>query len=383
MLTDISLKEGLRHGASCGKTTGKKQSVLLPLQMLVLRKFWKRVSNWESWPFYVIYAPLGVVWLYYAWKSKAFWFFSNVNPTLEFSGFEGEPKKEMYDQLPLHLYPETIHIKAGTDLKNVLQVLAKSNIKYPFVVKPEIGMQGILFRKIVQVKELSRYHHHIPVDYIIQEYVDLPMEFSVFYIRYPSQPKGKVTGFILKEYMFAEGDGKSTLLQLIKRHPKAIRYREEMQHRHEENLQKILKEGERYTLSIAGNHNRGARFVNLHKLIDQQLCNVFDDISNHVKQFHFGRYDLKCTSIEDLKIGKNLSILEFNGAGAEPNHIYDCGMSYYDALKEVARHWKDWYEIGKINRENGIPHWSFIKGYRHMRNAGKFFKHLRQYDNQY
>jgi hypothetical protein len=56
----------------------------------------------------IIYAPLGFLWMYYAIKTRAFWFFSNVNPTLEFSGFEGEPKKEMYDQLPKQLYPNTI-----------------------------------------------------------------------------------------------------------------------------------------------------------------------------------------------------------------------------------------------------------------------------------
>lgn len=331
----------------------------------------------------MIYAPLGVVWLYYAWKAKAFWFFSNVNPTIEFSGFEGEPKKEMYEQLPNHLYPETLYIKAGTGFKDMMTILSDSNIKYPFIVKPEIGMQGILFRKIEQQQQLFDYHHQIPVDYIIQEYVDLPLEFSVFHIRYPSQSKGKVTGFILKEYMFAEGDGKSTLLKLITQHSRAKYYKAEMLHKHEQNLDKVLQKNEKYILSIAGNHNRGARFINLHKQIDQQLCDVFDTISLQAKEFYFGRYDLKCTSIEDLKQGKNFSILEFNGAGAEPNHIYDCGMSYRDALKEIARHWNDWYEIGKINKQRAVPQWSFIKGYRYLRNAAKFFKNLKQYDNQY
>lgn len=347
-----------------------------------MKRIWKKISNWEQWPFYLIYTPLGFVWLYYAWKAKAFWFFSNVNPTIEFSGFEGEPKKEMYDQLPLHLYPETIYIKAGTDFKDVMNALINSNIKYPFIVKPEIGMQGILFRKIEQQQELSYYHHKVPVDYLIQEYIDLPLEISVFHIRYPNQVKGKITGFILKEYMFAEGDGKSTLFELIKQHPKAKYYKAEM-HKHEQNFNKILKKGEKYVLSIAGNHNRGARFINLHKQIDARLCRVFDNISLQAKAFYFGRYDLKCISIEDVKQGKNFSILEFNGAGAEPNHIYDCGMRYSDALKEIARHWKDWYEIGSINKQKGISQWSFIKGYRYLRNAGRFFKKLREYDNQF
>ena len=340
----------------------------------------KKISNWEQWPFNVIYTPLGFVWLYYAAKAKAFWFFSNVNPTLEFSGFEGEPKKEMYEQLPTDLYPETIHIQYGTDLKNVLEKLLLTNINYPFIVKPEIGMQGILFRKIDSEEELVSYHTRIPVDYIIQEYIDLPLEFSVFYIRYPGQQKGKVTGFILKEYMYAEGDGKSTLKQLIRKHPKAILYKSEMEHKHTQNLGKVLQKGEKYVLSIAGNHNRGARFINLYKQIDNELCEVFDKIGGYAKEFHFGRYDLKCTSVEDLKAGTNFSILEYNGAGAEPNHIYDCGMSYVDALKEVARHWRDWYEIGKINEQRGFPYWSFLKGYRYLKNAGTFFKQLNKLD---
>ena len=349
------------------------------IKIVSLKRIWKTISDWEQWPFIMIYAPLGFVWAYYAFKARAIWFFSNVNPTIEFSGFEGEPKKEMYDQLPEHLYPETIYIKAGTDFRHVMAEVNKSNISYPFIVKPEIGMQGILFRKIDQQQELSEYHHKIPADYLIQSYVDLPLEFSVFYIRYPGKIHGKVTGFILKEYMFVEGDGVSTLLQLIKQHPKAKYYNAEMQ---KHDLQKVLRKGEKYTLSIAGNHNRGAKFINLHKQIDKRLTRVFDNISLHAKEFYFGRYDLKTTSMEDLKDGKNFSILEFNGAGAEPNHIYDCGMTYGAALKEVARHWRDWYEIGRINKKRGISYWSFSEGYSYLRNAKKFFKHLRHYDNE-
>ena len=61
--------------------------------------------------------------------------------------------------------------------------------------------------------------------------------------------------------------------------------------------------------------------------------------------FYYGRYDLKCTSVADLKAGKNIQILEFNGTGAEPNHIYDCGMHYTKALKIIASHWRDMYLI--------------------------------------
>ncbi|MEI2711631.1 MAG: hypothetical protein V9E96_21855 [Chitinophagaceae bacterium] len=44
-------------------------------------------------------------------RTKTFWYFSSVNPTLQFSGFEGETKKEMFDQLPIESFPTTIYIK--------------------------------------------------------------------------------------------------------------------------------------------------------------------------------------------------------------------------------------------------------------------------------
>jgi hypothetical protein len=348
-----------------------------------LKRTWKRITDWELWPFKVIYAPLGFLWAYYAIKARAFWFFSNVNPTLEFSGFEGETKKEMYDQLPKHYYPETFYVSATEDFNEVQNKLNNSNISYPFIAKPEIGMQGILVRKITNLQQLEAYHKRVQVNYLVQGFIDLPVEFSVFHIRYPGEKKGIVTGFILKEYLQVFGDGKSTLLQLIQHHPKAKHREEEMRHMHGNNLQTVLAQGEKYSLSFTGNHNRGAKFINLHKEIDQRLCDVFDKISVEAGQFHFGRYDLKCTSIEDLKAGKNISILEFNGAGAEPNHIYDCGMSYFEALKEIARHWEHLYRISRINYKKGIPYWSFSAGKKQLDKAGKFFEKLRRYDLQF
>lgn len=350
---------------------------------VALKKLWQRIGNWELWPFYLVYTPLGFVWLYYVVKARTFWFFSPVNPTLEFSGFEGEGKREMYEQLPIHLFPSTIYIHYQANFADVLEQVKDAGFAFPFIVKPDVGKQGVLFRKIESEQDLKRYHEHIPADYLVQELVDLPMEFSVFHIRYPGKEKGMVTGFILKEYLKVRGDGQSTLLQLIQTHPRACYREEEMCHKHEKNLQSIIPEGEEYYLSIAGNHNRGTKFINLDYEIDEQLCRVFDDISLAVGSFYYGRYDLKCTSIEDLKQGKHISILEYNGVGAEPNHIYDCNMSYFKALQVIAWHWRHMYEIGKINNQNGVPYWSYLKGRKYLKKAAHFFKMLNECDLTY
>ncbi len=346
-----------------------------------MKKFWTKLSNWELWPFSIIYAPLGFVWLYYAIKARHFWFVSPVNPTIEFSGLEGEGKREMYDQLPKHLYPKTIYIDPSLTFENLLSETSAAGFNYPFLVKPDVGMKGMLMRKINNESQLKYYHEHVNVDYVIQDLVTLPMEFSVFHIRYPGEQKGIVTGFIAKIYMSVEGDGISTLKQLIDAHPKAKFRDEEMTMRHGENFNKIIPAGEKYYLSIAGNHNRGANFVNLKNEIDEKLCDVFDKISLEVGTFYYGRYDLKCSSVDDLKEGKNILILEYNGVGAEPNHIYDCGLSYKEALQEIIMHWKHMYKIGRINHNHsGIPYWGFWKGYKYLSKAKQFFKRMHKAD---
>lgn len=341
------------------------------------------MSNWEQWPFNVIYAPLGVVWLYYAAKARAFWYFSNVNPTLYFSGFEGETKKEMYRQLPQELYPKTIFVLPEESMNDVLTRMKEAHLHFPLVVKPDIGTQGLMFRKLDNEEQLQAYHQFVGNEYLIQDLVDLPEEYSVFYIHYPNQKKGKITGLIRKDYLSVTGDGHATLAQLIKNDNRAKHRWEEMRLKHKALLNGVIPKGEKFILSIAGNHNRGARFINLHNEIDDSLCAVFDSISESVPQFHYGRYDLKCTSLQDLKKGKNIQILEFNGTGAEPNHIYDCGMSYQNALRTIRQHWKDMYQIGRINLKAGIPYWRFEEGREHMKKTNRWYRILRKKDMQF
>lgn len=345
-----------------------------------MKKLWQKITNWELWPFYLIYVPIIPVWVWYFIRTGRVWYFSTVNPTLQFSGFEGETKREMFEQLPSYCYPKTVYITAKQDFNKTLQQMEEAGIQFPVAVKPDIGSQGLCFRKIDNEAQLKAYHSYLPVDYLIQDMIETPVEMSVFYVRYPNETKGKVTGLIAKEYMHVKGDGSKTLLQLMGEHEKAKHRLEELTKKHEENLQKVITKDEVYFLSITGNHNRGAKFSNLHNEIDEQLTAVFDALSNHAKHFYYGRFDIKTTSLTDLKQGKNFSVLEFNGTGAEPNHIYDCGMSYFKALKTLATHWRYMYEIGKINHKKGYQYASFKEGKKYLQDAFAMYARLREYD---
>lgn len=345
------------------------------------KRIWEKWTNWELWPFNLIYAPIGPLWLWYAAKAKNFWFFTPTDPTLTFAGFEGEGKKEMYDLLPEGMYPKTAYASPAQSFEEIKEIIAQKGFTYPLCVKPESGLKGLLFRKVDSEEKLKVYHQRVPVDFIIQELVEAPLEVSVFYYRYPNQQKGTISGFIQKEMMHLFGDGKQTLWELIQQHPKAKHRLEEMRIKHEQHLQTVIPNGEKYILTHAANLNRGARFTNLHGLIDERLREIFDPLS-HRCQFYYGRYDLKCNSIEELKQGKFI-ILEFNGTGAEPNHVYNAGFSWRKALSEFARHWKVMYEIGKYNnRHKGVRYWGNREGYRFLQQARKHAAILEKADRE-
>ena len=286
----------------------------------------------------------------------------------------------MYDQLPPHLVPRTIYIMHDWPFEEVMRKIKDAGFDFPFIVKPDVGMKGILFRKIDTEEQLTRYHERIPVEYIVQDLVELPVEVSVFYYRFPWEQKGIVSGFIDKELLQVKGDGNSTLKSLIEKHPRAKFRMEEMEHRHGHRFDRVLPVGEVFYLSYAGNHNRGAHFTNLYREIDENLHRVFDELSHYTDKFYYGRYDIKTTSIEDLKQGKNFLILEFNGCGAEPNHIYDCDMSIGRAYATILQHWKALYLISRYNHRNGTPYWSFMKGWRYLKQAREHFRMLEKFD---
>lgn len=346
-----------------------------------LKRFRDKLTNWELWPFTLIYAPLGPLWLWYAIKAKTFWWFTPANPTLTFAGFEGEGKKEMYDQLPDGSYPKTIYITTKMSWVEVKISVAEHGFTYPICAKPEVGLKGLLFRKIDTEEKLKIYHQKVPFEYLIQEMIEAPLEVSVFYYRYPNQQKGVISGFIQKDMMHVIGDGKTSLWNLILQHPKAKYRLEEMRIKHEKTLEQIIPDSKKSILTHAANLNRGARFTNLKGLIDEQLLSLFDPLS-HRCQWYYGRYDLKCNSIEELKQGKFI-ILEFNGAGAEPNHVYNAGCSWYEALREFAHHWKVLYQIGAYNhKHNGMPYWGNKEGNKWLGQARRHGELLEKLDRE-
>ncbi len=350
------------------------------MSALKIFDFLYRLTHWETWPYLVKYIPLTPAWLWYCLRSRSFWFFTPSNPTLTFGGFEGESKHEMYLQLPPGSYPRSIYISHSLSIDKAISLFINDNFSFPFAVKPDVGMMGFMFRKIENIEQFKKYHAAMDVDYLLQEFIDYPLEVSVFYYRYPNEPLGHITGFIKKEFLEVKGDGVSTLLKLMQKYPRVKLRLEEMKQKHYTRLNDVIAKGEIYFLSYALNLSRGGKLVSIGHEKDERLLKIFDDLSHHAKHFYYGRYDIKCLSIEHLKQGKKFSILEFNGCGAEPHHIYGNGHTLLQAYRIVLHHWKALYKISRHNHNNGHPYWNHHKGLLFLTKGKRHFRKLRKLD---
>lgn len=348
----------------------------------ILKKFWYRLTHWETWDWRVKYFLIGPAWLWFCIRARSPWFFTASNPTLTFGGFDGESKKEMYDQLPPGSYPDSILVSPESSLTEVEQMLLDRKLSFPLAAKPDVGKMGLMFRRINNREELAHYHRTLPCEYIIQKFVEYPIELSVFYYRMPDATRGVITGFVRKDFLEVTGDGCSTLWELMLNYPR-VRFRlDEMRAKHRESLNIVPGVGERYCLSPALNLSRGGKLVSLEHEKDQKLLKVFDDLSHYTGSFYYGRYDIKCRSVEDLKEGKHFSILEYNGSGAEPHHVYGNGYSHWQACSILVRHWAVLCRISRINHKKGIGYWRPLRGWKFLVRAGVHVEMLRKLDRE-
>ncbi len=273
----------------------------------------------------------------------------------------GESKYEVLQLVPESIKPKTILINLPATVTHVTVIMRETGLTFPLIFKPDLGERGWMVRRIKNEQEIERYLEEIKINFIMQELVDLPLEFGVYYIRYPSQQNGFVNSITGKDFLSVTGDGKKNLQELILEKDRAKIQWKVLRQRYADRLSEIIPVEKKIELVSIGNHCLGTTFLNYNHLINDTLNSSFDTISKQINGFYFGRYDLRCATLQDLETGK-VKILELNGCGAEPSHIYHPGSSLLKALGVLVTHWRNLYRVSKENHERGVPYLSFQEG---------------------
>ncbi|HVX52529.1 MAG TPA: hypothetical protein VHB48_20380, partial [Chitinophagaceae bacterium] len=305
------------------------------LKKLLYHPFFIKLMHWEYWSFNAVYGPVYIVWVLLCIKTRSFFFFSTSNPTIKNGGFLLESKMDIYNLMPQEYYPPTIFFKAGISNDDLLQKLNGFNPTFPIIGKPDIGGRGKGVKKLYSAEDVIAYANSSKVDFLLQAFVPYEREVGIFYYRLPNEEKGHISGIVSKEFLSVTGDGASTIYELLNKEKRFILQMPVLKATFGNGLNEVLPMGEKKVLVPYGNHARGAKFVDVSHWADERLTAVTDAVCRQIPGFYFGRLDVRYNDWEEVKKGRGFSLIEVNGAGSEPTHMYDPCHSLFFAWKEI------------------------------------------------
>jgi hypothetical protein len=323
------------------------------------------VSFFEFWPQHLFYAPMILYWLWLTIKHGGrFALPTAANPSFPMGGWVGESKQAVLacagkharaHIAPFVAFTRDAKIAIDDAARTVIYQARRAGLSFPLVAKPDMGCRGAGVRRVRNENELARYIASFPdgETILLQALVDYEAEAGVFYVRKPGQTHGEILSLTLKYFPYVYGDGTSTLGELIARDRRAGLLKDIYLPRHAGSLAKVLAPGEPYRIAFAGSHSRGTVFRNGNRLVTEPMRRAFDCIAKDIDGFHFGRFDVRFSSIDELQEGRSFTILECNGAGAEATHIWDRKTTLREAYRVLMRQYAQLWDIGAENVRRG------------------------------
>jgi hypothetical protein len=170
------------------------------------------------------------------------------------------------------------------------------------------------------------------------------------------------------------GDGLSTVEMLLRKNERYVLQLAALRRICGRMLDTVPGVGEVIQLAPYGNHSRGAKFLDLSYRITPRLEAFIDGLGRRIPGFYYGRLDIRFCSWDLLEEGKAFSIIELNGAGSEPTHIYDPGHSLLFAWREIIQHLDLLYVISRENERRGHGRMSFWQGVKMLRDYSRHEK---------
>jgi membrane protein DedA with SNARE-associated domain len=316
-----------------------------------------RLGHHEFWPAWLFYLPLvpWLGWLSVRYRGLTVW--TAANPGIPAGGVVGESKAAILEQLGSESVIPFFVVAPGAPgdrLGWFCGELACRGWTYPLVLKPDAGQRGAGVRKVADASAAERYLRTHPGAVLVQPYHPGPYEAGIFYVRFPGEPAGRVFSITDKVFPIVEGDGSSTLAELIRSDPRYRLQAGTFLARHAARAAEVLPAGKRFPLAVAGNHCQGTLFRDGAHLWSPELEAAIDRVALPFTGFFIGRFDVRYTDPEAFRAGRDLAVVELNGVTAESTNIYDPEWSAWRAWRVLFRQWSLLYALGAANRRRGF-----------------------------
>lgn len=314
----------------------------------------------ERLPKWLICVPLVLQWLVLSVRHGSATLPSAANPSLTAGGLVGETKLEYFRGMGAVAQAATArHCAVPAALQQspaqVRAAMQAAGLDFPVVAKPDLGMCGFGVRRLVDQAALRDYLSAFPAgqDLVLQEYLAEEHEAGIFYARRPGEARGRIIGLALRYFPRVVGNGVSSVGELAAANARARRVLGRRDHAPTLDLSRVPAAGEAVRLSIIGSTRVGGLYRDGAAHASPALEAAIDAIAQDMPRFHFGRFDVRFPDLGALEAGRDLRIMEINGAGSEAIQAWDPGTGLRKGLGIIFAKQRLLFEIGAANRRLG------------------------------
>ena len=301
----------------------------------------------------LLVAPMIIQWLWLAARYRSLTQMSAANPAIETGGLAGESKIAYFHQVqpqgkPWLALTAAIVVEAGAPVR-AREALREFGLAFPVIAKPDIGWCGFGVRRLDTARDLDAYLAAYPAGeaLLLQEYLDLPGEAGLFYVRWPGESRGRLLSLTVREPPAVVGDGSSTVRELAA-HDVLLRERLALY----DDLGRVPRAGEAVTLSTVWSHRMGGLYRDMSRAITPALEAALDELACGMPEFHVGRFDVRFTTLAALARGE-FRIIEINGAGSEAINFFDRDVPFFAAYRGVLDKTSMVFALAAANRARG------------------------------
>jgi membrane protein DedA with SNARE-associated domain len=312
-----------------------------------------KLRHHEFWPAWVFYLPVVPWWLLLSVRYRSFTVWTATNPGIENGGgVVGESKAAALAQMDPRFAARTTLVPPGPLAERVARALEACDT-FPVILKPDAGQRGAGVRKARARADVEKYLAENPGAVLVQPFHPGPFEAGVFYYRLPGEERGRVLSVTDKLFPEVTGDGRSTLAELVRAHPRYRMQEDVFLARHAAVANEVIPAGERFVLATAGNHCQGTLFRDGGHLLTPELERALDAAVRPFAGFFFGRLDVRYSDPSEFRKGLGFVVIEVNGATSESTNLYDPSWPVWRAYAVLFRQWALAFRIGAANRARG------------------------------
>ena len=319
------------------------------------------LSALERMPKWLICIPLTLQWLWLALRYQSLTLPTIVNPAITAGGLVGESKLEYFDGMgPMALSATAAYCAVSTHKRytgsELRELMHGAGLCFPVIAKPDLGLCGYGVRLVANRGELLDYLLAFPVNemVVLQQYLPQEGEAGIFYVRDPKADAGRIIGLALRYFPRVTGDGQRNIAELVAADLRAQRLLKSPKHQTSYNPGRVPAAGEVVRLATIGSTRVGGLYRDGRSHVTPQLTRAIDAIAHDMPAFHFGRFDVRFDTLQDLSAGRDFTIMEINGAGSEAIEAWDPATGMVAGFRIIFKKQRILFAIGNVMRRKGF-----------------------------